>query len=97
MRMVVFFAVWFFFSGTVFAAQPAPVNGCGELLQKRCQSCHYLNRVCTKVGKYSKRRWKATLKRMVKRRGAILDREEQKILTECLVLPSSDVKKECKK
>ena len=97
MRLVVFFAVWFFFSGTVFAAQTAPVNGCGELLQKRCQSCHYLSRVCIKVGKYSKRRWKATLKRMVKRRGATLNREELKLLTECLALPSADVKKECEK
>ncbi|HIP39334.1 MAG TPA: hypothetical protein EYG88_08160 [Desulfocapsa sulfexigens] len=97
MRLVVFFAVYLFFTGAVFASQGESAIGCAELLQKRCQSCHYLSRVCIKVGKYSKRRWKATLKRMVKRRGATLNKEELKLLTECLALPSSEVKKECEK
>jgi len=63
----------------------------------RCQSCHYLDRVCGQIGEKSKRRWAATLKRMVKRRGADLNKEEQEFLLDCLLTPAPDIKKECKK
>lgn len=78
-------------------AKAAEEKNCGELLLSRCQSCHYLDRVCSQVGVKSERRWKATLKRMVKRRGAQLDDKEQKFLLKCLVTPASEIIKECKK
>ncbi len=76
-------------------AEPAPQIQCFQLLEKRCQQCHYLERVCQEVDKKSKRKWNATLKRMVKRRGATLRVEEHGILLECLSSPAPDVKKGC--
>jgi len=68
---------------------------CRELLLNRCQSCHYLERICSKVGEKSKRGWKATLKRMVKRRGAELNAGEQVVLLECLHTSDPAILKEC--
>lgn len=79
------------------SAQAESDPECAELLRDRCQSCHYLSRVCAQVGKKSKRRWKATLKRMVKRRGAELNKEEQVFLLNCLLAPAPDIVEECKK
>ncbi len=76
-------------------ARAASEPDCAALLRNRCQSCHYLDRVCSQVSKKSKRNWKATLKRMVKRRGAELSKEEQVFLVNCLLLPAPDIKKEC--
>lgn len=70
---------------------------CAELLRNRCQSCHYLGRVCGQVGEKSKRHWRATMKRMVERRGAELNKEEQVFLVDCLLTPAPDIVKECKK
>ena len=81
------------FAGAQTDAKP----GCVELLQLRCQECHYLSRVCKEVGERSKRRWKATLKRMVKRRGAEVTKAEQQMLLDCLAAPAPDIKKECGK
>jgi hypothetical protein len=85
-----------FWGGSSFAESNTG-SPCRELLLNRCQECHYLQRVCSKVGERSKRRWKATLKRMVKRRGAKLDRKEQMVLLECLATPDPTVLKECGK
>ncbi len=79
------------------SAQAESVSGCAELLRNRCQDCHYLDRVCGQVGEKSKRSWSATVKRMVKRRGARLTTEEQGFLVACLLAPTPDVQKECKK
>ncbi|MCF8055878.1 MAG: hypothetical protein K9K37_04465 [Desulfocapsa sp.] len=78
-------------------AAEAPKPECGELLLSRCEKCHYLERVCSQVGEKSKRRWKATLKRMVQRRGAELSGDEQEILLECLTAPNPVIVKECSK
>lgn len=94
MRLCVFLGMLFYFTGSAFA-KSEPTPNCVELLQDRCQTCHYLNRVCQKLGKKSKRRWKATLTRMVKRRGAKLSSEEQKFLLDCLTISAPDLKKEC--
>lgn len=94
MRWYIAATVLLYLSGSPIAkAESMP--GCAELLRNRCQSCHYLERVCSQVGKKSKRRWKATLKRMVKRRGAKLNKEEQPVLLDCLLTPTPDIKKEC--
>ena len=56
---------------------------CESLLRAKCTHCHYETRVCQKLGKKSKRGWRATVRRMVKH-GAELSKEEQKVLVECL-------------
>lgn len=96
--MRLFFVVMIVFcSSGIARAQTEAKPGCVELLQARCQECHYLERVCKQVGEHSKRRWKATLKRMIKRRGAEVTDEESKMLLDCLTVPAPDVKKECGK
>ncbi len=79
------------------AVSAGDVPECAELLRNRCQSCHYLSRVCEHAGERSKRKWTATLERMVERRGAELNKEEQVFLVDCLQAPASDIIKECKK
>ncbi len=96
MRLSILFVPLFFFTAPAFA-ESVPLSGCLELLQARCQKCHYLSRVCQKVGEKSERRWAATLKRMVKRRGATLSGEEQEFLRDCLVTPDPAIKQECGK
>lgn len=96
MRVAAFLVGLFFFTGSAFA-ETDPMSGCLELLQNRCQRCHSLSRVCQKVGEKSKRRWAATLKRMVKRRGADLSGAEQDFLLNCLAIPAPAIKEECGK
>ncbi len=81
----------------VATAQTEEKPVCAELLQSRCQECHYLSRVCEQVGERSRRGWKATLKRMINRRGAEVTDAERKILLDCLAVPAPDIKKECSK
>ena len=95
MRLFVLVMILFLCTGAAFA-KPGSEPGCFELLEKRCQSCHYLSRVCQVVGERSERRWKATLNRMVKRRGAELTQEEQKKLLECLAAPDPSIIQGCK-
>jgi hypothetical protein len=95
-KSFVFTALLFFGIVPVFAASESGQE-CRELLVTKCQICHYLERVCSKVGKKSERRWKATLTRMVKRRGAELREEEQKSLLKCLVNADPGILKECDK
>ena len=68
---------------------------CTTLLTGRCETCHYLTRVCDKVaenkGKWS---WKRTVKNMV-RQGAKLTAAEQDILVTCLSEPAPEVVKLC--
>ena len=94
MKISVFLLVVLLAARTV-AAESDPQGACFQLLEERCQKCHYLERVCQELEKKSKRKWAATLKRMVKRRGATLGAEEHTILLECLSPPSPDMKKGC--
>lgn len=68
---------------------------CTTLLTERCETCHYMTRVCEKVeenkGKWS---WKRTVKNMV-RQGAKLTAAEQDILVSCLSEPAPEVVKLC--
>lgn len=95
MRLFVLFMILFICTGTAFAKSGSE-SGCFELLEKRCQSCHYLSRVCQVVDERSERRWKATLKRMVTRRGAELSEDEQSKLLKCLATPDSAIVQGCK-
>lgn len=72
---------------------------CTELLQGRCETCHYLTRVCQKVEKDLTRKswfggtvgsWKRTIRNMV-RQGAKLDSDEERQLVECLASPAPEV------
>jgi hypothetical protein len=94
MKVSLFFMMVFLVTKPVFAESDSQIT-CFQLLEKRCQECHYLERVCQELEKKSKRKWNATLKRMVKRRGATLSKEEHRILLDCLSPPSPDVKKGC--
>ena len=70
-------------------------NSCESLLVEKCSKCHYLTRVCQKLGKKSKGDWKRTIKRMV-RKGAVLSKAEQKLLVECLHKEEEGARKACK-
>ena len=59
-------------------------NSCELLLVEQCSTCHYLTRVCQKLGKKSKGDWRRSVKRMV-RKGAVLSKTEQKLLVSCQV------------
>ncbi|MBC8208033.1 MAG: hypothetical protein H8E79_02560 [Desulfobulbaceae bacterium] len=68
---------------------------CRPLLENQCQSCHYLSRICRKVGKRSARGWKATMRVMV-RRGAQISKEDQGQLIDCLAKPTAGIVEACK-
>jgi hypothetical protein len=70
-------------------------TSCATLLLTKCDSCHYLTRVCYRVGKKSKRGWKRTLKSMV-RYGAKLTEEQQNILLTCLTDSAQEVERFCR-
>jgi len=70
-------------------------TSCATLLLTKCDSCHYLTRVCYRLGKKSKRGWKSTLKVMI-RRGAQLTMNEQNILLECLSSPEGEAQSTCR-
>lgn len=77
-------------------AKPGPAaETCTSLLQGRCESCHYLTRVCEKVAeKKGKWSWKRTVKNMVKQ-GAKLNDEERDLMVDCLSQPAPEVLKLC--
>ncbi len=80
---------------TLAAAQSlSPPPDCAQLLTERCESCHYLTRVCQQLGKKSKRRWKRTLKNMA-RYGARVSPAEQRRLVDCLSRPAPKVVQLC--
>lgn len=56
---------------------------CAELLNSRCQVCHYKSRICQRLGNKSKGEWQRTVKNMM-RYGAKISEAEGKILAECL-------------
>ena len=57
---------------------------CTDLLEKNCTGCHYNTRICNKIGKKNKRKWNATVKRML-RYGLKIDKKTQKEIAGCLV------------
>jgi hypothetical protein len=56
---------------------------CQAIINSKCVKCHYKTRICDALGTKSKRKWKRTIKFMVKQ-GAKLSKDEQKSVTECL-------------
>jgi hypothetical protein len=78
-----------------FCTPVSAAEDCTALLTGRCETCHYMTRVCDKVaenkGKWS---WKRTVKNMV-RQGAKLNQAEQDALVACLSQPAPEVVKLC--
>ena len=101
MKGLLFIFVLMFFLVVVFHPGLAQESGgsedasCAVLLLTKCDSCHYLTRVCYRLGKKSKRGWKSTLKVMI-RRGALLTKNEQKVLLECLSSPEGEAQTTCR-
>jgi hypothetical protein len=56
---------------------------CQAIIDVKCVKCHYKTRICDALGTKSKRKWKRTIKFMV-RQGANLTQDEQKNVAECL-------------
>jgi len=56
---------------------------CQTIINNKCVQCHYKTRICDALGTKSKRKWKRTIKFMVKQ-GAKLSKDEQKNIAECL-------------
>ena len=80
-------------------------ESCAELLRGRCETCHYLTRVCEKVEKDQERgswfgntsgSWKRTIKNMI-RQGAKLNGDEEALLVDCLSTPEAEVLDLCKR
>ena len=67
---------------------------CARLLTQRCETCHYLSRVCQQLGKKSRRRWRRTVRTMV-RYGARLSKAEQRRLVGCLTDQRPEVRRLC--
>ena len=91
-------------TGFIFSAPAIAEESCTQLLTNRCETCHYMTRVCQKVERESSKKkwpggvegtWKRTMKNMVKQ-GAKLNKEEEKILVECLSRPTPEVLNICK-
>lgn len=90
--------------GFIMSSPVSAEDNCIQLLTKRCETCHYLTRVCQKVDKERNKKswfggaagtWKRTMKNMVKQ-GAQLNKEEEKVLVECLSKPTPEVLNVCK-
>ena len=67
---------------------------CVDLLEKNCTSCHYNTRICNKIGKKNKRKWKTSIKRML-RYGLKIDKNIQDEIASCLVSMDKDDTKFC--
>lgn len=68
------------------AAQASPAAAdtrCAELINTRCDQCHYKTRVCQVLGTKSRWGWKRTMKRMLAY-GARLTDDERDYLVDCL-------------
>ena len=57
---------------------------CRTMINSKCVKCHYKTRICDALGTKSKRKWKRTIKFMV-RQGAELSKDDQEALVECLI------------
>ena len=97
-----------FFSSLIlclFLSNPAAgQESCTQLLTNRCESCHYMTRVCEKVDTERNKKswfggaegtWKRIIKNMVKQ-GAQLKKAEEDILVACLSKPTAEVLTLCK-
>lgn len=69
---------------------------CTETMEAKCTACHYLSRVCEKLGKKNASRWKRTISRMEKH-GATLSKAQKKFLLSCLTGEEKGAREACGK
>lgn len=70
-------------------------EGCRDLIQNKCASCHFVKHICPKIKqKQGTLAWKWTVNAMVKE-GMTASDEEQHQLVNCLVDPDEQVKAFC--
>ncbi len=81
---------------TIFMVNTSAFAGskCSDLLKKRCQTCHSLNKTCRELGR-DKERWQRTMRAMANYSPAITDKE-QKVLVKCLAKQKKDVMELCR-
>lgn len=72
----------------------SPVGSCASLATAKCIECHSMTRVCEKLGRKSKSRWKRTIRRMIDR-GAKIDSGEAATLLDCLDSGVKDLQSLC--
>ena len=63
--------------------EPPPEAVCSSMINAKCIRCHYKTRICNALGTKSVRKWKKSIKFMV-RQGAELTEDEQNKVVECL-------------
>ena len=76
--------------------EPLPGDACEATLVNKCSSCHHLTRVCQKLGKKGKGDWRRSIKRMI-RKGAVLSKEEEKLLIQCLYKQQEGAQNACRR
>jgi len=70
-------------SGTGNIGEAPSKAVCSSLINAKCTRCHYKTRICDALGTKSIRKWKKSIKFMV-RQGAELTDEEQNMIVACL-------------
>jgi len=94
-KIICFAAIMFLISLIMLSKSSRASDDCALILTTKCNLCHNLGRICRKLGKKSKSRWRSAINRMVEHGAALSD--TQKIeLTICLYEQSDNVKAACK-
>ena len=70
-------------SGTDASVDAPSDTVCSAIVDANCVKCHYKTRICNALGTKSVRKWKQTIKFMI-RLGAVLTEDEQNKVVVCL-------------
>ena len=81
--VVIFFVLVNGCNGATKVDTPPSEAVCSAIVDAKCVTCHYKTRICDALGTKSVRKWKKTMKFMVKA-GAQLSQDEQNKLVACL-------------
>ena len=81
--VVMFFVLVNGCNGATKVEAPPSEAVCSAIVDAKCVKCHYKTRICDALGTKSVRKWKKTLKFMVKQ-GAQLSQDEQSKVLACL-------------
>ena len=81
--MLIFFVLVNGCNGATKVETPPSEAVCSAIVDAKCVKCHYKTRICDALGTKSVRKWKKTLKFMVKQ-GAQLSQDEQSKVLACL-------------
>ena len=81
--VVIFFVLVNGCNGATNVETPPSEAVCSAIIDAKCVSCHYKTRICDALGTKSVRKWKKTMRFMVKQ-GAQLSQDEQNKVVACL-------------